>query len=167
MKINCAYCGRETEKHPCEIKKRNYCSTKCFDNFRKSNPDICSPKTFRVVCETCGKEFKREKWAIRGHVYCSSSCFGKSILTDGYINDSGYKIIRVNGRRMREHRYFMERKIGRPLLENEMIHHIDHDKTNNDLSNLMIVTRQEHGKIHLRSPETKSKMSESQKKRYR
>lgn len=38
------------------------------------------------------------------------------------------------------------------------IHHIDHDKANNDISNLQLLTRTEHGKLHtshLRNPDKK------------
>ena len=45
------------------------------------------------------------------------------------------------------------------------IHHIDKNKLNNSLSNLVYLTKSEHTKIHVKnmSEETKQKMSESQK----
>jgi len=39
-----------------------------------------------------------------------------------------------------EHRVAMEKKIGRPLLSSEIVHHIDHSKQNNNPDNLEIVT---------------------------
>lgn len=74
---------------------------------------------------------------------------GKSIAS------SGYKVIRVpdntpNSYRgyMKEHRYVMQQHIGRPLRNNEDIHHIDRDKLNNDISNLIIISSSNHAKLH-------------------
>jgi hypothetical protein len=47
-----------------------------------------------------------------------------------------------------EHRLVMEAQIGRLLLPNEQVHHIDHDKSNNEPSNLKIVTSREHLEYH-------------------
>jgi hypothetical protein len=42
----------------------------------------------------------------------------------------------------------MEEHLGRKLNSNEIVHHIDGNKANNDISNLQIVTRAEHINIH-------------------
>jgi hypothetical protein len=47
-----------------------------------------------------------------------------------------------------EHRYEMEKELGRALTSNELVHHLDCDKSNNDLSNLIVVSRADHMKIH-------------------
>ena len=47
-----------------------------------------------------------------------------------------------------EHRYVMECEIGRALLPNEVVHHIDGDKLNNEIDNLQLTTRIEHAHIH-------------------
>jgi uncharacterized radical SAM superfamily protein len=72
---------------------------------------------------------------------------GIGITTDGYI------WIRIKGNgyhhnQIKLHRYLMEIKLGRKLLEREIIHHIDENKLNNDINNLMIVTRAQHNRIH-------------------
>lgn len=46
------------------------------------------------------------------------------------------------------HRCVMEAFIGRPLRKDEDVHHKDGNPRNNDLSNLEIVTRSEHARIH-------------------
>lgn len=53
-----------------------------------------------------------------------------------------------NGKTKRKHQIIMEEYIGRPLKRNEVVHHVDGNKRNNDIANLMLVTRSEHAKIH-------------------
>ena len=50
-----------------------------------------------------------------------------------------------------EHRLKMEDKIGRILKTTESIHHIDEDKLNNKIENLVLIKNQaEHNKFHIR-----------------
>ena len=68
----------------------------------------------------------------------------------------GYKVIympkhphsRMNGY-VYEHILVAESKLGRPLYENEVVHHIDGNKLNNSPDNLMVFSSQrEHDKWH-------------------
>lgn len=48
-----------------------------------------------------------------------------------------------------EHRLIAEEKLGRRLSKNEIVHHIDEDKSNNHPDNLEVLTsRSEHAKLH-------------------
>lgn len=47
-----------------------------------------------------------------------------------------------------EHRYVMEKHIGRLLTDDECVHHKDHNKTNNVLDNLELMTNSAHSKLH-------------------
>lgn len=49
----------------------------------------------------------------------------------------------------------MEQVLGRALSSDEIVHHIDGNKRSNDPSNLQIVTRSEHARIHLPRKGTK------------
>ncbi len=59
-----------------------------------------------------------------------------------------YKCITINGKQVRLHRALMEAYIGRRLMPWELVHHIDGDKHNNELSNLSITIRSIHIKTH-------------------
>ena len=45
-------------------------------------------------------------------------------------------------------RVLMEKELGRELEPYEEVHHIDGDKTNNNLSNLKVINRTDHRKYH-------------------
>lgn len=47
-----------------------------------------------------------------------------------------------------EHRTVMEKRLGRNLSFNEVVHHKDNDKRNNDPDNLELMTRSEHSRHH-------------------
>ncbi len=51
-----------------------------------------------------------------------------------------YRRKTVKGKSVLEHRWVMEQHLGRKLLPNEEIHHIDGNKRNNDIANLEVFT---------------------------
>jgi len=55
-----------------------------------------------------------------------------------YIDSNGYIILIVDGERIREHRYVMEQHLKRTLLKTEYVHHLNFDKTNNEIDNLYL-----------------------------
>ena len=91
---------------------------------------------------------------IRGHrTKCSSKC---SLLFRGrYISSNGYVCVfepnhPAASKRgyVYEHRVIMERHIGRFLNKNEDVHHIDKNRQNNSISNLLLLSRSEHHRLH-------------------
>lgn len=54
------------------------------------------------------------------------------------------------------HRVLMEQFLGRKLTQNEVVHHIDENKHNNSLENLVVMTRSEHASHHRRNNNGKS-----------
>lgn len=46
------------------------------------------------------------------------------------------------------HRVLIENKLNRLLEDNEIVHHIDGDKSNDDQDNLIVMLRSEHSSFH-------------------
>jgi len=67
----------------------------------------------------------------------------------GHIRKIGYKMITVNGKQVMEHRHFIEVSLGRKLNSNEDVHHINGDKRDNHIDNLLVLTKPEHTKLHI------------------
>lgn len=72
------------------------------------------------------------------------------------VDPRGYVLVRV-GREHHladvrgyayEHRLVMETKLGRKLAGDELVHHIDENKGNNDPSNLAVTDRRSHIRHH-------------------
>ena len=60
-----------------------------------------------------------------------------------------YKRIKIGKNKTRdEHRIVMEEFLDRPLLRNEVVHHINDDGKDNRIENLELMTREEHSRMH-------------------
>lgn len=122
------------------------------------------------TCYICGQEFSFYPRKGRKNIVCSHECNGKHQsnignkppLTSGENHPSWrggrhiflsskrvpYWRITVDGKRVYEHRYLMEQKLGRKLSSTEVVHHINHDSLDNRLDNLQLMTWSEHTLHH-------------------
>jgi len=68
----------------------------------------------------------------------------KSLLTQDEIN----RVNLCKGHYVREHRLEMVRKLGRPIEDGKVVHHIDKNPKNNNQDNLVEVSKYEHRVLH-------------------
>lgn len=61
--------------------------------------------------------------------------------------ETRHRII-VDGKKMLYSRYTMEQHLGRKLLPDELVHHINEDVTDDRIENLQIMTPKEHSRLH-------------------
>ena len=103
-----------------------------------------------ITCSECGKGFFRSniKPTKSGKSFCSRECHQRSQYVHG-LNKAGYRITRVDGRQVYEHRAIMEGAIGRKLQTSEHVHHINGNKSDNRLSNLAILQKSAHHREHV------------------
>ncbi len=68
---------------------------------------------------------------------------GRRIRPDGYV-----VVWTTEGERL-EHRVVAENALGRPLTDEEVVHHRDGNKANNSPENLEVTTQSEHARHHM------------------
>lgn len=115
-----------------------------------------------ITCKQCQK--KKEKYEREGSKFCDRKCYmdwkrlnpnrkayKDKIFVSGYFYL--YKPEHPNaikkGRYIAEHRWVLEKKIGRYLEKNEIAHHTNGDKKDNRKENLEVMTASDHMKMHL------------------
>jgi hypothetical protein len=111
------------------------------------------PETRIFQCENCGRTFERSLTRVKtGNTrFCSRRCVFSRHRSGGNgraLNPQGYVRLYIlpdpttgdRGGRVLEHRYLMERHLGRPLLPSEIIHHRNGDRADNRIQNLQVYT---------------------------
>jgi hypothetical protein len=136
--VICQNCGKKILKWPSQIHDRTFCSHSCcMTHTDKTN----NPSWAR---DLSGKNnpmygISKEAWnkGIRGE----KAHNWKGGLTQ---RKDGYFRIRIDGKRFLYHRYLLRDK----LKKGNVVHHLDHNPSNNDLKNLKILKNQsEHVKF--------------------
>jgi len=128
-------------------------------------------------CLFCKKEFHVSPYQKGKKKFCSMLCYGKFSIKNGtrrginngmwkggIINDGfGYiKILKPehplnNNGYVLEHRLVIEKKIGRYLKRDEIVHHKNRNKSDNRIKNLELLTKKEHDLMHLKDYQKNNK----------
>jgi len=151
MIVNCSNCNKDINKKPCHVKmyKDLFCDRVCSSEF-KAKDSVIKP------CAYCSKEVKRSKTEAakskNGNLFCNRSCatsFNNTAYKSRENNPNwvdGAGSYRSMALKTNEHACA---KCGYDecpeILE---VHHINEDRSNNTLDNLLVVCPNCHTKIH-------------------
>ena len=146
LKIGCDWCGKEIHRCQSQIKKHNFCSRKCLADFSNKSKN---PERYMDL-----KDFTK----VGEHLIMLNRVLNPSRMNPDtrqklrdYRLDSGKGVTYTKYFGVHEHRVVAEQLLGRPLIDDEVVHHVDGNKRNNDPDNLMVLPSQsEHAKLHLR-----------------
>ena len=130
-------CGRKISTSLCRAKRKKYCSKRCFYLYRKRPKGL----TYKIIKVNKG-------WIKEGQRLSKKTEFKEGQKAWNYKDGNNYKKIQIGKKSVKYHRYIMEKFLKRKLSSKEVIHHIDEDIHNNDISNLQILTNREHKKLH-------------------
>lgn len=152
----CPICGQAKYFRPSKLKGKTFCSQACKNilmsqklkgdsrlSTRKKNPDNY------VTCKHCGKEFYKVN-NTRNIQFCSNECRLNNYRKDGKRIKGEYIqiFLKSENKWVYEHRYIMEQQLGRKLSTAEEVHHINEDKLDNRVENLVVLSKAEHTRIH-------------------
>ena len=138
----CLNCGNLFIAHRVD---KTFCSKDCQWDYRYKTK---VKKNTELKCERCGATFVRKS---SNHKFCSKNCKGVANATKYYNKYKWHykQVRRDDGTYVSEHRYVVEQRLKRLLQKNEIVHHIDLDKSNNEEYNLHLFDKQQdHGCCH-------------------
>lgn len=156
IKRVCQNCGKEFLTFPFRVKEGNakYCSQGCFHLNLWKHPTEKMLKHIKMSQKLAAKKRIGMKHSDTSKKKISENRKGKCLgnknpkYKGGYIDNSGYLRICINGKQIKRAKHILERKLGRKLSRFEDTHHIDGNKLNDNSNNLIALSKSEHTKLH-------------------
>lgn len=140
LTLTCAECGATFRRYPSQIKAgQQYCSKKCVGAAKRHGSEL-----FCAMCDTAFyRRFGEQDQGVKARQFCSRACYDDWRT----LHRSRNTYIKVGARHL--HRVIAEQALGRALLPDEVVHHKDGDKHNNELTNLVVFPNAVyHGRCH-------------------
>src|SRR3990167_1882821 len=140
--VKCELCSKKMYRFPKKIKVKNFCSVSHANLYRYKN------KVY-LPCKKCGKLAYRPPCRRNNKVFCNRKCMDQYTIGPNHpcwkngktVNLNGYTTL--NQTRQQEHRFVMEKHLGRSLDKFETIHHKNGLKSDNRIENLELWTRRQ------------------------
>ena len=154
VEITCEYCKKKVLRRKYKNRTLRFCSHRCSHAAKKLTRVI-------VKCSTCSKEFERLPSRIKrsksGLQFCSMKCKAKAQSLNGIIemlpahygtgkHDTSYRRVALEAY---PHKCV---DCSYDELEVLVVHHLDRDRKNANVDNLVILCRNCHYKRHLYKP---------------
>lgn len=145
-KYRCDWCGKEFERLECYMKgkKHCFCSRQCLADFssKSKNPAAYAELKDLSGVSTHMKKLNEDMNSARMTIETRKK-LRNARLGKGECN--GYSKIYGN----LAHRVIAEQMLGRPLTQNEVVHHRDGNRYNNEPENLVVFpTAGDHARFH-------------------
>ena len=127
---------------------RKYCRAHYLQRKReqakaKREANMYHRTMYENVCSWCGKTFIGYR---KDMLVCSKECNRAMRVSINSL--STYKLSSSRGSMSYMHRYLAAQAVGEEVLKNKELHHKDFDPENNSLSNLLVLSKADHTKLH-------------------
>jgi len=133
----CECCGQSLIlNNTRDIVRKRFCSRSCTAKATLTNLGHKHSDETKQKMRARKLELVAQGWRPSGWRFCPARL--------RVSQHHGYKFIGCQ----REHKLLMEEKLGRKLVIGEVVHHINGDKLDNSLDNLMAMSRSEHSRLH-------------------
>lgn len=142
--LKCDMCGKSIQKYPSQVKRHNFCSRKCLADYSNAEKN---PERYKNLKDytNMSKHMSELNEQLNSGRMTFSTRARLSAIKRG--TGEGKSYIKSFGRHL--HRTVAERKLGRKLKPEEVVHHIDGNKRNNSPDNLKVFQNQaEHARWH-------------------
>jgi len=121
-----------------------------FDRYQKGETCAQIGRSLNVDGKTVGRWFAKAGFPVRNRSQRAAGERNSSWKGGRRLTKDGYLLVWTPDGFILEHRMNMEKHLGRKLLSNEIIHHLNENKLDNRISNLMVcVGNGEHRKQHI------------------
>jgi hypothetical protein len=124
------------------------------DSILPENKRFCACGCGRVIAKVDKR--RREHWYIWGHGkrgrhfpnINQTGSHNSNWKGGRFVDKDGYVKIRFLGQYVCEHILVMEKHLGRAIMKDEEVHHVNHNRQDNRIENLMLFTRTKHKQLH-------------------
>lgn len=149
----CEWCEKQLTGADWELRKKRFCSRACLG---RSNSERLQGNQHAAGHNGSATSFTREgSLGERNHRWGG----GRYQDRRGYIFVKSYDHPRAVRGYIAEHVLFAEQQLGRLLVKGEEVHHINGDKSDNGLENLVVLTKAQHLYEHPRQRNSKGQFT--------